>query len=324
MIRYLIGIDGGGSKTRLLCTDFTGRRLASGRIGGTYYRQDGIAKVIAALQDGIAQIAPPEKDEIAICFGMPGYGENGKQDIAAAEEIAAAFAPIPMCFQNDVAAGWAGALALSPGINIAGGTGSMSYGRDPSGKSARCGGWHEFFSDEGSGYWLGKKTLQLFSRQSDGRSPKTMLYALVKERLGLTDDCQIVDLAEQHFFRSRKNTAALQPILLEAARAGDPDALTAYAQAAKELALIICGTAAQLNFESAPINVSYVGGLFHIKDLILEPMKHAVSQRMCAAFHEPALSPCEGAILLAAEAFAKDRLCALKKNLLQLKTKEGK
>ena len=317
MIEYLIGIDGGGSKTKLTCFDLQGAHVASAAVGGTYYRQDGIETVIESLKTAIAQCSPQGLDKTAVCFGMPGYGENGEQDFAAAKKIAEAFAPVPMCFENDVAVGWAGALALNPGVSIVGGTGAMSYGRDASGHCARSGGWHEFFSDEGSGYWLGKMLLRLFSWQVDGRMKKTALYDLVRERLGLKDDYDIVDLTENRFFRSRKETAALQPILLEAACMGDTAARDCYLQAAEHLARIVCGAAAQLSFPDDAVDVSYVGGLFNIRDLILEPMKAEIKKQIRPVFHEPVLSPCEGAALFAAEAFAKDRLRDFRDCLLQ-------
>ncbi|MFR7490817.1 MAG: BadF/BadG/BcrA/BcrD ATPase family protein [[Ruminococcus] torques] len=52
------------------------------------------------------------------------------------------------------------------------GTGSIAYGQNKFGTEARAGGWDDGFSDEGSCYWLGKKALELFSKESDGRVKK--------------------------------------------------------------------------------------------------------------------------------------------------------
>ena len=46
---------------------------------------------------------------------------------------------------------------------------------------ARAGGWGELFSDEGSGYWVAREGLQLFSRMSDGRAPRGQLYERFRE-----------------------------------------------------------------------------------------------------------------------------------------------
>lgn len=323
MVRYLIGIDGGGSKTRFLAVDTSGAQLPAVTLDGSYYRQSGLEHVISVLRAGLAQCVPTgtPAEELAVCFGMPGYGDNAEQDLAAAREIAAALAPSPVRFENDVAVGWAGALALSPGVVIVGGTGAMSYGRDGFGRCARSGGWHEYFSDEGSGVWLGRQLLELFSKQSDGRMEKTPLYELLRAHLGLGSDQELVELTEQRFCRSRKETAALQPVLLEAARQGDPAALDCYRRAAGELALIACGSVNQLRFPGGSVTISHSGGLFAIRDLLLEPMQRDIAAKLPAlrpAFQAPLLSPCQGAALLAAESFAPERVEALQ-SLLRAK-----
>lgn len=316
-MKYLLGIDGGGSKTNLLCLDARGNTIAKASVGATYYRQDGINAVTERLRSGISQCLPEGAEAVA-CFGMPGFGDNVESDNAAAAQIAAAFPHIQFRFENDVVVGWAGALALRPGVNIVAGTGSIAYGRDRAGKSFRCGGWHEFFSDEGSGYWFGKQLLRIFSMESDGRLEKTALYGIVRERLGLKDDYDINVLANDRYFHSRKETAALQRLMLEAARQGDPIVLDCYRQSADHLARIVCSTIRQLDFADA-VHVSYSGGLFNLDDLIRRPVEQFVTERMGAekvCFRAPLLTPCEGGALLAAEAFAPEVLEDLRNALL--------
>lgn len=301
MAKYYIGIDGGGSKTKFLCFDRTGRECGSATTIGTYCAQDGIDAVLSRLEDGISQCLPEETVDVLIGFGMPAYGENRKMDALAADKIRDAFSPVKVHIDNDSAIGWAGSLAMEPGISVVAGTGSIAYGRDVSGKTERCGGWHEFFSDEGSGYWLGKQLLQLFSQQSDGRLEKTPLYDLVRSELDLLDDFDIISLTNQRYANSRKDTAALQKILLEAARLGDPRALTCYDRASEELSKLIVTVLNKLDLPQR-VSVSYQGGLFSIPDLIRNP----VAQKVRAAafpreidFCQPKLDPCRGAVLLA-------------------------
>lgn len=324
-MKYLLGIDGGGSKTNFLCMDAMGNPIAKASVGATYYRQDGLDAVIQRLRDGIGQCLPAGAEAVA-CFGMPGFGDNRKDDQLAADQIAEAIPNIRFRFENDVVVGWAGALALTPGVNIVGGTGSIAFGRDPGGNSLRCGGWHEFFSDEGSGYWLGKRLLRLFSMESDGRLPKTPLYHLVRQRLQLEDDYDINVLTTSHYCRSRKETAALQVILAEAARAGDPYAKECYHWSAEHLARIVLSTVEQLDFPETDVTVSYSGGLFNLEDLILNPMRDSLEQMMkprTMAFHAPALTPCEGAVLLAAEEFLPSVLDDLRSAMLKNSARES-
>jgi N-acetylglucosamine kinase-like BadF-type ATPase len=320
---YFVGIDGGASKTRLLLTDASGKRLAEAEAGGAYYRQDGVESVIDVLRTGLALLfgragTPVREDAVAVCFGMPGHGENKTGDSEAAQRIAEAFSPMRMCFVNDVACAWAGATGLASGVALIMGTGAMAWGRNDAGDHARCGGWSEFFSDEGSGYWIGKKTLEAFSRQHDGRAEKTLLYGLVKKRFGLRGDdvYSLSGKVDDTVAGSRKETARLQEIMLEAARAGDRQALGIYREAAKELALIVYGCANSLGLGAGPVKVSFCGGLSNIHDVLMPHVRPEVKRLLPEAeFAAPLSGPSTGAILIACERFSPQQLPLLKKTL---------
>ncbi|MBR4289864.1 MAG: hypothetical protein IKT52_04400 [Oscillospiraceae bacterium] len=319
MAKYYIGIDGGGSKTKFLCFDRDGRECGTAVTIGTYCAQDGIDTVLDRLKEGIAQCLPEETTDVLIGFGMPAYGENRELDTQAAQEIRETFSPMQVYIDNDSTIGWAGSLAMEPGISVVAGTGSIAYGRDASGKTERCGGWHEFFSDEGSGYWLGKQLLQLFSQQSDGRLEKTALYDLVRSELSLQDDFDIIALVNQRYVQSRKDTAALQKILLEAARQGDPHALACYDRASEELSKLILAVLDKLDFPEA-VSVSYQGGLFSIPDLIRNPVAQKVSAAASSRkihFFRPKLDPCRGAVLLAMAELEPENLQTMRINFSQ-------
>lgn len=320
-MKYYIGIDGGGSKTKFLCVDRDGRECGSATTIGTYCAQDGIDAVLSRLKDGISQCLPEETADVLIGFGMPAYGENQKLDALAAEKIRDAFSPMKVHIDNDSAIGWAGSLAMKPGISVVAGTGSIAYGRDASGNTGRCGGWHEFFSDEGSGYWLGKQLLQIFSQQSDGRLPKTALYDLLHTELELHEDFDIISLVNRRYAHSRKDTAALQKILLNAARVGDPHALACYDRASEELSRLIVAVLNKLDFhEGETVPISYQGGLFSIPDLIRNPVAHKVRAAAFPReidFCQPKLDPCRGAVLLAVAELEPENLETMRINFSQ-------
>ena len=314
-----VGIDGGGSKTRFACYDGAGRLLGAATLESAHYRQEDLAATANTLAEGIGAVSNGlDAREIGACVGLSGYGEDAVADAEAVQELGRRLAPVSLRFYNDATVGWAGALALQSGIVINGGTGSIAYGRDPHGHEARCGGWSEYFSDEGSGYWLGKKTLELFAKQSDARAPKGALHGIVRRHFALQDDYALVGIVKRVYAGSRDKTASLQMLLLEAAEQGDVSARECYGEAAKELALIVCGAARQLDFGGAKIDVSYMGGLFHLRSLILEPMTRALEKCIDANVFAPKLSPCAGAALFAVQAFAPELLGRFKSGLLHL------
>jgi len=314
-MKYYIGIDGGASKTQFALCNESGRVCAEAFSSGTSYIEKGIDAVIETLRTGLDELLADTDpgSVVGACFGMPCYGEQPEADAEAVRRIQSALAPLPVHIENDVAMAWAGSLALESGIIILAGTGSMAWGRDRNGVMKRCGGWPEFFGDEGSGYWLGRRTLEIFSKQADGRLPRGKLYEIVRAHFGLDEDKElIVKLDEMGY--TRKSIAALQLLLKEAAQAGDESALALYSEAAFELALIVKGLRA--NIELEPMRpLSYAGGLFGAGDLILAPFREAVSD-LDMVFVKPALSPVLGAVLLAAEHYDPAGLSIIKKGLL--------
>jgi len=315
-MEYLIGIDGGGSKTDVRCYNVSGELVAEAAAGPVDYHQIGIKEVIQRLKKALSCL-PVDVSDCLAAFGMPTYGENKKEDENALAALQKAFSPARLHVENDVTCAWAGAMALSAGVTVVCGTGSMAVGRDPSGKMARSGGWCSFFSDEGSGYWLGRKALELFSKQSDARLPKGALYGLMREHFNIVDDFAADGIVRSQYINSREKLASLQMVVLEACRRGDETAKDAYAQAAAEAALLAAGCARQLDFGDEVRNVSYGGGLFNQKELFLEPFTHELNQYFQANVFPPALSPCEGAVLLALEKLDKEKLRAIREKFLQ-------
>ena len=335
-----IGIDGGGSKTRFQLYNICGALIGEALAGTTDYHQIGVGGVIRAFREAFGELGLLGRDAAmgASCgavgsadlphgaligFGMPAYGENGSDDEKAVAEIRAAFPGARIHAENDVYCAWAGAMAFSAGVTVVCGTGSMAVGSDNSGKMARTGGWSEFFSDEGSGYWLGKKALELFAKQSDSRLPKGALHRLLKEHFKLENDLDIINIITSEYANSRKNTASLQMLLFEAYKQGDETARAAYMQALDEVVLVVLGAIRQLDFadrltdsNGLAIDVSYIGGLFNEKELFLNPFIQKLNQHIKANIFAPKLSPCQGALLFALKNFEEAKFETIRTKFL--------
>jgi len=59
------------------------------------------------------------------------------------------------------------ALGAGPGVIVIAGTGSIAYGRDAQGRTARAGGWGFAISDEGSAHWIGRAAVATLLRSAD-------------------------------------------------------------------------------------------------------------------------------------------------------------
>lgn len=295
-----LGVDGGGTKTAFALISEEGKLLASTTQGPSHPDQMGWEEVRNTLTKGVQEVcdqAQVTASEITFSFwGLPGYGENLEHIPQFQAIIKDLLGEGKFRSGNDVEAGWAGSLACEPGVHLVAGTGAIGFGVDPEGNIARASGWSELFGDEGSAHWLGRHLLELFSKQSDGRMPKSPLHQLVKEARGIERDLDL--LAQIDLLYQRREMAKLAQVAFEAAEAGDENAIALFKKAAYEHALTVEAIVKQLDFADRSIPVSYSGGVFKSGSYILEPLQEYLT-KCNAKLVEPKLSPIMGSCLYA-------------------------
>ena len=320
---FWLGVDGGGTKTACTLYDDATTPLDRIVLPTCHYAQAGFDGMRDVLERGVrwaedravalaahAGSAPRGRDdggaqlppELGIGFAICGYGEAAGATAHIERIVAEVAGTHPHVLVNDVEAAWAAGLDLADGIVIIAGTGSIALGVC-NGRKLRCGGWDYELGDEGSGGWLGKELLRAFTRQADGRDPRGPLHELVRDRLKLTDDFDVIPFAQAHY-GERGSIAELAPLVTQAAKAGDASACDILRRAAREEADLVRAITRNL-FEPAraagepvphPIPVTYVGGTFKAGPLVLEPLARALPGgcELIAPVHEPDL----GAVLL--------------------------
>lgn len=300
-----LGVDGGGSKTAFALIDDMGRVVARAAAPTSYYFNDGFDVVERVLVQGVTDICGQAgintADIDSAFFGIPGYGESSS-DIDRIDAVpAVVLGHDRYDCDNDMVCGWAGSLAGADGINVISGTGSMTYG-ERRGIGRRVGGWGELFGDEGSSYWVATQGLNAFSRMSDGRLTPGPLHPLLKERLQLGADLDVVSLVIEKWAGNRSSIAALATTVCQAAHAGDAAARQILSAAVAELVTLVETTAALVGFtEQEPVPVSYSGGMFSddgFRDLFVA----ALGERPAKYdLQRPLLDPVLGAALYAAK-----------------------
>jgi N-acetylglucosamine kinase-like BadF-type ATPase len=161
----------------------------------------------------------------------------------------------------------------------------------------------ELFSDEGSAYWIAREALTLFSRMSDGRSPKAPLYDLIRMRFQLHADLDLCAAIYGPPSLARSEVAALAPLVARAAREGDGAARRLFEQAAQELAAIVHAVRDQLDVPPGfALPVSYSGGMFRLDGLLRPMLATALGGGdRHYEFVAPELPPVAGAALYAAK-----------------------
>lgn len=305
-MRWFVGVDGGGTKTDFAVSREDGVPVASLQRTGCSRQAIGVDRavelIVQGVRDCLAMVDAAKEDCAGICLGIPCYGEDPKDDRVMETSLKALLAPAPTLIVNDVEVGWAGALECREGIHIVSGTGSIALGHGMDGKSVRCGGWIEFFGDEGSCYWIGREGMSLFSKESDGRAPRGALYELVRQELRLSQDCDFINIVLQDIAPYRERVAQFQQYVWQAAEQGDTQAAELYTKAAGELSLMVRTLKQQLLLSPGKTSVSYSGGVFKAGDWVMRPFGEQVEALDCR-LQAPLHSPVEGALLLATKQF---------------------
>ena len=304
-MKKFIGIDGGGTKTALVVSFMDKSGLAEIETTGTSWREHGVNKVVTILVKAIRELFSGSADFSTIggiVAGMPCFGESIEGDLELENELKRVLPGIPLYLTNDVEVGWAGSFSLSPGIHQVAGTGSIAYGVDSHGTKIRCGGWDDFFSDEGSAFWIARKGMELFSKQSDGRLPAGPLLYIVRNECSLKNDIDFIDYMLSHYGSDRKDRAAFQLIVKKATLEGDHDARNIYTDAAAELFLMSNAVRRQLDLPSTGWRDSYSGGVFKTGELILKPLRELIEAEG-GVLMKPENTPVMGALLLAIDKF---------------------
>ncbi len=245
---YSLGIDGGGTKTRCLLADET-TVLARSMTGGCNIVRLGERQAREALRTAIRQVCATAKispDQIrAICIGAAG---------AARPEIEAKIRGILSGIISETASGNAlprievagdsvialeAAFGAGPGVIAIAGTGSIVYGRDAAGHTARAGGWGFAISDEGSGHWIGRRAISDILSAHDQGLETTLTAMVLQSSTFTTMALSTIDqLVEQANSTPPPNFPRLFPIVLRAADEGDSIARELLTEAGTKLAAL--------------------------------------------------------------------------------------
>ncbi len=290
-----LGVDGGGTKTAFLL-DKNGEKYESRQIT-IHPKQVSKKEYFDIMELGIndvcnkAGISPADIDYSFIA--SPGYGQYPDTEEYIHEGIRRVLGNDRFKVANDCVNGWAGSLNASPGINIVIGTGAIGYGVDEAGNDMRCSGWGPLMGDEASGYWIGLKILNLFTKMSDGRLEKTIIYDKVKEKLAITDDFEIFDIVEN---MRRDEIAAFSTIMGDALNDNDPYALDILDEVTAEIALVIDTIARELDFKDT-IDVTFSGGVTNLGRALFAEIESKVKSDINMKL--PYTSPVEGSVILA-------------------------
>jgi len=297
MSEYFLGVDGGQSSTTAVIGDSGGRVIGWAVAGPCNHVAAGEAraKFLRVMRQCITEAADragiADRNFKCVCFGMSG-GPADKADLLR-ELIDAGH----WIVTHDAAVALAGATGGEPGIVAIAGTGSMVFGRNGRGETARAGGWGYLFGDEGSAFDIAKQALRAVLREHEGWGGRTILKPALIEAGGVADADELLHLLYTPEW-PRQKIAGLAQVVDRVAQEGDPIATSILQNAARELALQVGSVRRQLWTDAEAVHVSWTGGVFRSTTL-LERFRMLVSIEANNACEPPQHGPAIGALLLA-------------------------
>jgi glucosamine kinase len=316
MPRFVLGVDGGGTKTLAAIADERGRILGTGRAGPTNPDVVGEEELAANLGSAVREARElaglGSRPFAAVFLGLAGVvTESDRRHVQSIVARGALGDAGSLEVDHDIRIALAGGLAGRPGIALIAGTGSSCYGRKADGSSWQAGGWGHLFADEGSGYWLGFNVVKAAFRMYDGRSAETELKSRVLELLGLPS---MPDIMHRVYVSgmNRAEIAGLAPRVLQLAREGDETCRALVAEGARELAECVFAVADRLRFAPGELEITHAGGLLGPGSPLLSAVRERIAGWSASArVTEPELPPVLGACLLALRQVALDHAAVL-------------
>ncbi len=237
MIDYLLGVDGGGTGTRVRLARADAHPgdpgLAQG-LGGPSGLSLGIHRAWDAVRQAAgaafaaAGIEPPPPGRVAIGLGLAGV--HNKQ--WAAEFVAANPGYAAIRLETDAFTTLMGAHGGAPGAIVAIGTGSVGEVLFADGTRREVGGWGFPAGDEASGGWIGLRAIGHIEQVLDGRRQPSAFADSIIEACGGSRDAIQVWLGKA----TQTAYASLAPIVLR--HADDPVARAILLDAGAEVARI--------------------------------------------------------------------------------------
>lgn len=251
---FVIGIDGGGTKTRVEIRNDKNQLLQRKIYGAFNINSIGRDAFRKRLNEIFSENMA---DCLSICIGAAGISNPDAGHILQEVLEQSDFrGTVKLCGDHEIAL--RGAMD-TPGIGVIAGTGSICFGKNADGVTARSGGYGHLIDDCGSGYALGRDGLSACVRMFDGRAERSILQDRILDALGIAAPEELISFVYSADTK-KSHIAVLAESVLQAAEDGDPMAMHILHQEADEIVQMVSAVQRKLSLAGCPI--ALLGGLF--------------------------------------------------------------
>lgn len=262
-MKYYIGIDGGGTKTKCILTDENLNTLFENIGGPSNFLVIGAEKVSETILDHITNCCFAKNitpDLIAgIVLGTTGAGRKSDVEILEKQILKDSkeknIKINKLRIESDARIALEGAFSGKAGSILIAGTGSIMFGKDEEGVIHRIGGYGRYIGDEGSGYRIGRKGLNAVARAFDGRAKQTRISDLLQQEFSISSPEELIT----EVYRNNFNIPSVAPIVFDAAESGDVTAQRILEDEANELLAHLSAMKTKLNVSI--LKLSLIGSI---------------------------------------------------------------
>jgi glucosamine kinase len=295
--RFVMGVDGGATKTLAAVLDLREQTLHLGHGGSS--NADAVGEraatdsLVKATDEALAR-ADIEREQLAAAVLAIAGTDTDAVTVHVRERC-----PTTWLVVNDVVGAWAAATDARPGVGVISGTGSNVLGVGADGRAWRAGGWGHVLGDEGSGHWLAVQSIKAALSDRDGSGPQTALSAAAVDFFGARSVEALATLVYAKPL-SKGEIAAFAIETARVAHAGDTVARELYARAANELARQIVAVIEHTGL-AGEFPVGLIGSAFKAGELFVAPLADAIHELAPQARVAVVdMAPVGGCVLLAA------------------------
>jgi N-acetylglucosamine kinase len=305
--RWILGVDGGGTKTNAVLLSHEGDLAAEAAAGPSNVQLVGNGEaariVIQLARECCAKVGCRLTDLQAVGIGLAGLGRETdraqfRERLLAADRRPKVL-PSNLLIETDVRAALEGALPTCSGIVLIAGTGSIAMARNDDGSVLRVGGWGRALGDEGSGFAIAREAIRFALRMHEHRGEATSLLQSVQEHFGVTSVEEVVSIVQC----GTADVAALAPSVIDAAKSGDRIAHSILFEAAGELAELVRALVLRVR-PKRKVPVVLMGGMLEAESAYSKIVKERVARSLPqVVVQKPKFPPAYGAAILAFRPF---------------------
>ncbi|HKV63733.1 MAG TPA: BadF/BadG/BcrA/BcrD ATPase family protein [Candidatus Acidoferrum sp.] len=258
-MRYVLGFDGGGTKTDCVLMDEVGGILARSRSGSSNPTTFGVDASVAALLEaaaGALGAASRSDEHVAyIVAGISGAGEPTIR-LAVQSGLQPRFPKAAIVVTSDLVLSL-GATGESPSVAVIAGTGSAVLGKSPQSGFARAGGFGPVIGDPGSAYDIGKRAVAMCFQKHLNSEVFPLGAAILESFQG-----KFNKLFDQVQAEPGAVFARIFPVVAGAAESGDADARALLTSAARDLRDQAREVIDRLKLRESDFFLAKTGGVF--------------------------------------------------------------